>query len=181
MSETKTRSGATIAIVMDESNNSIVFNVAGAAPEGGSKSITFHADKGSDACRRYAELLGWKNRLGDSAAKSRDAKTGLPVPASEKFDSIRELIEHYESGATEWNLRTATGERTDGELAMLLRAICEIKPNSAPEKVREWLKSKSKAERAALGLRPDIKALVDGYRAEQAAPVDADAMLDELA
>jgi len=175
------RANSVLSTVVDEAEKSIVIHVAGAAPDGGSKTLTFRADSVHPNNQAYAMLHGFKQRLIDAAALSRDPKSGRSATPAEKFDAIEQLVEHYHSGSEEWNVRVASGERTDGELAMLVRAVCEAKPQATAEKVREWLKSKSKAERAAIAQGATIKPIMDRIRAENAAPVDAEAMLDELA
>ena len=178
MAQAKVREGSILAVVVDEVNHSIVFNVRGAAPDGGGKSVTLRLDVVDPELVQYAALHGFKQRIGDMAALSRNPDSGKPATPSDKFDAIQRGVEHYMSGTKEWNLRAA-GERTSGELGMLARAIAELKSKDVAE-VRDWLKSKSDAERKALAIAPAIKPIMDRMREEAAAPIEADDMLAEL-
>lgn len=180
MSQAKIREGSVLAVVVDEATKTLVFNVRGAAPDGGSKSLSFCVTEASTPNREYAELHGWKQRFVDAAALTRDPVTGKPASPADKFASIELLVDHYKSGSLDWALRAVTSERTSGELAFLVRAVVAIKGKSSAE-VRDWLKSKTAAERTSLALMPAIKELIDGYRAEGAADIDSEAMLAELA
>lgn len=179
MNTAKIREGSVLAVVVDETSNSIVFNVRGAAPDGGSKSITLNLSQVHPDNIAYAALHGFKQRCGDAAALSRNAETGKPASPADKFDAVARLVEHYNSGSNEWNLRGAAGERTGGELGLLARAIAELRGKDVIA-VRDWLKTKTDAERKALAISPAIKPLMDAYRAEAAATIDADEMLAEL-
>ncbi len=179
MNQPKLREGSVLAVVIDEASSSIVFNVRGAAQDGGSKSITFDMSKVHPNNAAYAALHGFNQRLRDAAALSRDPKTGKPPSPADRFEAIARLVDHYHSGSPDWNLRVAAGERTSGELGMLAAAIAEFKGKDVIE-VRDWLKTKSEAERKALAVSAAIKPIMDRMREEAAAPVDAEEMLGEL-
>ena len=178
MSEVKVRAGSVLAIVMDEANRSIVFNVAGAAPDGGSKSITLSMAKVHADNVAYAAMHGMKQRLGDMAALSRVVATGKAATPADKFAAIARGVEHYESGTDQWNMK-GSSERTDGELVMLAEVISKLKSKPL-EEVSAWLKTKSASERKALTLAPAIKPRMDELRAEASKGVDSEAMLAEL-
>lgn len=180
MATGKVREGSILAVVVNEAARSIVFNVRGAAADGGSKSITLDLNSVHTANIDYAALHGFKQRIGDMAALSRNPDTGQPATPADKFDAIARGVEHYMSGVAEWNLRASSGDRTSGELGMLSRAISELKGKDVIE-VRDWLKTKTEAERKALAIMPAVKSIMDRMRAEQAAPIDAEEMLGELA
>lgn len=183
---TKAREGSILAIMVDEATRSIVFNVRGAGPEGATRTVTLDLERVHTSNIDYAALHGFKQRLGDMAALSRNPDTGLPATPADKFEAIMRGVEHYHSGTPDWNLR-ATGEgRTSGELAMLTRAVMEAKKMDAADaeqfvKVKDWLKSKTEGERKAIGVSAAIKPIMDRMRAEVAAPVDAEGLLAELA
>jgi hypothetical protein len=179
MSQAKIREGSTLAVVVDEEHNQIVFNVRGAAPDGGGKSVTLSLAKVHQSNVNYAALHGFKQRIGDMAALSRNPDTGQAASPADKFDAIVRGVEHYESGAAEWNLRGAVGERTSGEIGLLSRAIAEVKGTDAI-KVRDWLKTKSRAEQVAIALSAEVKPVMDRMRREAAGDVDAEGLLAEL-
>lgn len=179
MKQPKMREGSVLAVVIDEPNQSIVFNVKGAAPDGGSKTITFDMRKVHPNNAAYAALHGFNQRLRDAAALSRNPETGAAPTPADRFAAIERLVEHYHSGAAEWNLRPAAGERVSGETAMLAAAIAELKGKDVGE-VRAWLKTKTAAEQKALAVSAAIKPIMDRMREAAAAPVDAEELLGEI-
>ena len=180
MKEAKAREGSILAVVMDEVNSSIVFNVRGAAPDGGGKSVTLNLSAVHPSNVAYAALHGFKQRIGDMAALSRNPETGRPATPGEKFDAIARGVEHYMSGASDWALRAASGERTSGELGLLARAIAELKGKELLE-IRDWLKTKTEGERKSLAVLEPVKARMDAYRLEAAGDHNGEELLAELA
>lgn len=73
--------------------------------------VVFDHEKVSEQMRDMAETHGWMQRLGDNAAISRKQKDGTVIDVTEQMrrDAVLELVNHYESGTTEWNLKTARG------------------------------------------------------------------------
>ncbi len=173
MAQVKMREGSVLAVVVDEVHNQIVFNVRDTG------SVTFDLTKVHPSNVAYAALHGFKQRIGDMAALSRNPDTGKPATPQEKFEAIQRGIEHYESGTADWNLRAAAGERTSGELGLLARAVAEVKGMDVI-KVRDWLKEKSRAEQVAIALSAAIKPVMDRMRKEQASEVNGDDLLAEL-
>lgn len=176
---TKIREGSVLAVVMDEAHRQLVFNVRGAAPDGGNKSITLDLSAVHEANIAYAALHGFKQRIGDMAALSRNPDTGKPATPAEKFEALARGVEHYMSGSADWNLRAAAGERTSGELGLLSRAVAEATGKDVIT-ARDWLKTKSRAEQVSIALSDRIKPIMDRMRSEVAAPVDAEDLLAEL-
>lgn len=82
--------------------------------------LTFDPSKASDPCRAKAAEHGWEQRLGDAAAMSKDTKTGLPASVEDKRNAVKALIDHYEGGSVEWNLRGRQPIDEDKLLEMLL-------------------------------------------------------------
>lgn len=180
MTNLKTREGSILAIVVDEINRSLVFNVRGAAPDGGSMSATLDLNAVHQSNLDYAALHGFKQRIGDMAAQTKNPKTGESASAADKFAAILRGVDHFMSGSPDWNLRVAaSGPRIDSETLFLARAIAQLKSKDLDAMV-DWVKSKPAADRAALALKPEIKFLIDGYRAAGAADIDTDEMLSEL-
>lgn len=179
MTDGKKRAGSVLAVVVDEVARTLVFNVATGEHSPG-LSITLALANVSAANCAYAALHGFKQRITDMAALSRNPETGLAVTPQEKFDAIKRGVDHYMSGTDDWNMRVAGGERQDSGIALLVRALNEIYPAKTADELRAWVKSKSKADQLALKQSEKIKPLIDGYLAESTAGVDADALLGEL-
>ena len=69
--------------------------------------IVFDTMKCSTAVRDYAVPFAFMHRLGDAAALSRTLPDGSVRTITEAMRrvAIMELVTHYESGATDWNLK----------------------------------------------------------------------------
>lgn len=130
-----------------------------------------HAD-----IQRRAMLHGLIQRVSDNAAISRNPTTGKPATASEKLAAIAEMVEHLNSGTGEWRLKGGSGDRD----SLLLRALCEVKPEKSQDELRTWLKERSAKERAALQSHAAIAVVMDRMRAESAQGIDADDLLKGL-
>lgn len=161
---------------------------------------TFDPDKASAQNRARAMKHGFKQRIIDAAALSADAATGKTSPAEKLAEMIR-VIEHLESGSTEWNLTAKAG---GGSVSYVTRALVRLgtfagvdvstpdkanayvksiadstDPKFAPMKfggqvgkVRDWLAARSKT----------VMAMIETIKAEEAQnlpEVDADALLEE--
>jgi len=108
---------------------------------------------------------GLVQRIQDRAAISRDPKTGKAAPPAEKLAAMKELVDYYNSGATEWNSpRSESAARG----SYLLNALCEMfAGEQTREELSNWLKERSAEERAALELEPQVAQLIDKQRREK--------------
>lgn len=79
--------------------------------------------------RAYAEIHGWGQRIPDKAAIPVDDKDGNIVPKAErsrlKYEAIKKVIAHYESGSAEWGMRSARIEM-EKDHSITLQAVAEI-------------------------------------------------------
>ena len=142
------------------------------------KPLRFHLERTSEQVRLYAMMLGFKNRIVDTAAKSFDTTTNKPASPQEKYDAMQAIIAHLESGTEQWATRQAP--RSSNEDALLVVALMEVLGKSDSAKVAAAVKSWDAAKRAAVRNREDVKAVIDRMIAESAADVDTDEMLAEL-
>lgn len=179
MTDLKKREGSILAIVVDEATNSIVFNVAKAAADGGSKSITLDLSKVHPANVAYAALHGFKQRCGDMGALSRNPDTGLPATPADKFAAIERGVLHYMSGTDQWNMRASSERGIGGDTGFLVAALIELK-GLEPAKAAEWVKERSAGERRALLESTALKPIVDRMRAEAVKDIDVFGMLETL-
>ena len=151
--------------------------------------IAFDPDKASAVNRARAMMHGFKQRLADGAALVRDTETGLPATAQEKFDSIKRLADHYESGSDDWALRTAE-PRTEGDGTWLCKALVALAKAAdipaAEAKVQLFAEKKhggqmGPARKALLGAS-DIKAKVLELKAAAVpeSKLSADDMLNDI-
>lgn len=85
--------------------------------------VTFDAGKCSERVQDHAMQHGFLARIGDNAAISRKQKDGTVLDVTEEMrrNAVLELVNHYESGTEEWNLKTARGPVEN----QTIRAIAE--------------------------------------------------------
>jgi len=108
-----------IRTTIDTENNRITFN----STDGGL--YTFDLSQVNADNVRYATLHGFKQRLVDNAALSRDSATGKSPTDEEKMAAIRQLGDYYMSGAPDWTIR-GTGAGESGEGGMIARAVSAV-------------------------------------------------------
>lgn len=151
----------------------------------GAGDLTFDPAKADAANKAHAEFHGWKQRLSDAAAISRDPETGKPASPADKLAAIRALVEHYESGSAEWS-RIGQG---GGGKSLTIEAIAELKgvEYAAAEAMVVNMaaveyEGDTKKFLAFLRQGAAVSAKMEEMRkARMPAPkVDADAALDEL-
>ena len=173
----KSNSVVTVARLDD---GTLAFDVIGAGR------VTFDPTKADAAMRARAELHGWEQRLRDAAAISRDDATGASASPADKMAAIKALVDHYESGATEWSMRGAGG----GGLSLTVEAIAKVKGieyDQAEAIVADFAAKKyaGDTKKALAFLRQGervAKAMEEIRAARMPAPkVDADKALEELA
>lgn len=165
------KSNSVINTEINQSIRTIEFSVIGAG------SVTLHLERVSQANIDYAAFHGFKQRIPDAAALSRDETTGKPALPSEKLAAMRELVEFYESGTSEWARRRAPGQ---SDIGLLWRATCELKPERSPDEIRESLAKLSAEQIRALLVNERVKAIVDRIRQESVKGVDSDSILDSI-
>lgn len=165
---------AITADVVLSSDGKTAIGVQFAAPSLGKKmAVTLNSL--TDELYAYAACHGIKQKCVDAAAMPRSTTNGASATVADKWAAVSEVAERLISG--QWFAEREGG----GGQSYLLRALCELKPSANPEKVAEWLKTKTKAERDAMELREDVKPLIEKYKAARAdSDYDTDAALAEL-
>lgn len=153
--------------------------------------LTLDLSKVHASNKEYAAFHGFKQRLVDAAALSADTATGKPATPQEKYDAIRLVVEHLNSGAEAWN-------RSGGEGAgrsITVEAIMRVKGYKTYEEAEKMVEDFAAKPVAGGGFDGDTKKALaflrtgarvmeamDAIRKERAtAPViDADKALAEL-
>ena len=131
----------------------------------------------------YAMLHGFKQRVVDAAAISRDESNGQPATPQEKYDAMKRMADHYASGSKEWSIRESGGSTVDTGLT--IRALAAVKgwtESVAREKVDTACvaaKMSSREYLAKIARSTDVARKIAEMRA--ASSPDSDAMLAELA
>jgi hypothetical protein len=138
--------------------------------------------------RTQAEFHGWEQRLGDSMAVEIDKFPNKSDRSAEKRRRLDALIEHYHSGAAEWNITRAAGGGSRFDAGLVLQAMmqhfaCDL--DAAEAKAGKLAEKREVDRDEALKLIaaiPAIAGIIATIRAARSAPkVDVKATLDELA
>ncbi len=74
--------------------------------------VVFDSSKCSAQVRADATMHGFSARIGDNAALSRKQKDGSVIVITEQMrrDAVLELVNHYESGAENWDVKRGPSE-----------------------------------------------------------------------
>lgn len=126
-----------------------------------------------------AMLHGLVQRISDAAAMARDSKTGASATPQEKFEAMKRLVEHYQSGSEEWsparNVEGVGRPRVENPQARLLRAALAIfNPQKDAETIEKFVKGLGAGQVTALVMSEQLKESVELAR-EQLAQEDAKA------
>lgn len=108
----------------------------------GLESVTLSADSASDANRTYAMLHGFAARIGDNAAITKSAENGFKVTETMRREAVVELVNHYASGADDWNVKAAARKPSFNPH---IQAIAE-KRACTYEEAMVWFNAKLMAE-----------------------------------
>ena len=156
----------------------------------GAGSVTFDPDKVSAVNRARFMMHGMKQRGADGAALLRDPETGASATAMEKLESVRRIVEHYETGTDDWALRTAAEPKAEGDGTWLCKALVAlgkaVDVAAAEAKVVLFAEKKHGGQmgpaRKALMAASDIKAKVLELKAASvpASKLSADDMLADI-
>lgn len=146
--------------------------------------VEFDPSKAHASNRKHAEFHGWKQRLSDAAAMSRDPANGAAATPKEKMEAIAELAEHYMSGSEEWSRAGGGG----GAKSLTIEAIARVQGISyedADAQVTAMAAEKKEDRKktlAFLGTGARVMAAMKALRDERmpAPVVDADEALNAL-
>ncbi len=175
--ETKKRANSVISTRVDE--NGVVFSVTGV----GELSLPF--GELSDAVKHRAMIHGLIQRVSDAAALSRNTETGQSATPQDKYNAMRDIVEHYRTGTTEWSVKRASGTGETRENGITLRALAAVQGADVAtmrervERLAEKQGVTTRAILAKIATQPAVAAKIAELRAQTVA-VDADAMLAEL-
>lgn len=121
-----------------------------------------------------AKVHGLKQKLVDAAAISRDPKTGKSATVDDKYQAVKAVYDRLLEGR--WNEEREGG----GATSYLLQALIQLKPTKTADELREWLGTKSDAEKKALELNPAVASIISTLKAAKAKDVDSEALLGQL-
>ena len=169
----QTKPKANSVITSQLNGKTIVFTVAGCGE------IRLDMTQLNSAIIERAQVHGLTQRVQDAAAIARDTETGKSATPQAKYDAMRELVDHYLSGTSEWALkRSAPGVSADASL--LRMCLLEKYPSRSEVDIRAWVEKRTRAERAGLLMSAELKEIADRLRAAQAGSVNAGELLMDL-
>lgn len=174
----KPKSNSVVTVQQGE-NGTILVQVLGAGL------ITFDPAKASEKVRAHAAFHGFKQRLADAAAMSRDPENGKAATPAEKEAAIRELAEWYMTGTDDWS-RVGLGGGGKSITVEAIAAEKGIEYDAAEAMVEEFAEAKyggdTKKALAFLRQGAKVAARIEEIRKSRlpAPKVDADAALAEL-
>lgn len=147
--------------------------------------LIVYPDKMSAECRAYAMGHGIDQRVCDAAALSRDTSTGKSATPQEKFEAMRRIVDHLNSGSTDWAIRVAASAGPDAGLTLLAMMRALGKSLDEVEAVIAATMAKREIDRAAaLKLWANSKqvaqAILDIKRERADAGADAEDLLGEI-
>lgn len=127
--------------------------------------------------REQAMMHGFKQKLMDAGAISRDPVTGRSATPTDKFNAIREVYDRLLAG--EWNKVREGGSPTGG---LLLSALMSVYPTKTKDQLVAFLASKTAEEKTALRKVGKIAEAIEVIKAARVKTdgIDGDALLDGL-
>src|SRR5208337_2188883 len=140
--------------------------------------VTVYTERCHKDILSYAVIHGIKARVQDGAALMKD-EHGRSASWADKAQAMQDIADHLMSGTAEWNMRGGARVGTS-DIALLVSALMELKPNTTREELVAWVKSKAPEVRAALMLDARVKPIMDRMRQALAAECDTQELLGEL-
>lgn len=129
----------------------------------------------SEDVRRHALAHGFKQKLVDAAAMSRNPDTGRAATLADKKAAVGEVYARLLAG--EWN-KVREGGAVGG---LLLSAVIRLYPSKTADELKAWLDGKTDEQKAALRVNPKIAPIIAAIKAERAKEQpDTDGLLAEL-
>ena len=154
----------------------------------GLPSLKFDLRKVSEINRNRAAAVGFSDvRIVNAAAISRNAPDGSVRSPAEmlklKREKMEALIQHYESGTTEWRVKRASGGTTRDTSGITLQAMQRVWPDKDCEALAGQLEQKRGISRreayAEFAKTKQVAEAIAAIKAERAT-VDSDDLLAEM-
>lgn len=146
------------------------------------RTLALTAAQLSQTIMEQAIWHGLKQKLVDAAAISRNPDTGASATIEDKYNAVREVYDRITDPTNPmWNKIREGGSGAVGGL--LLRALVRMYDGrKTVEQLREYLESKTDAEKSALRKNPKVAEIIAEIKAERATDdgIDTDELLSEL-
>jgi hypothetical protein len=152
----------------------------------GGQSRTFDPAKTALEIQTHAMYHGFKQRISDKAALSRDPKTGKSATPEQKRAAVWAIIDHYESGTDKWDMPREPGNgggRSDASYIMqALAMVQDVDLKTMAERVAANAEKRGITVEAYLKRVATSPAVAEAVaRIKHGESEDADEILDELA
>lgn len=160
-----------LSCTIDDDNRGITISCA----DGNGINLRLHEMR--ESLITQATLHGFKQKLMDAGAISRDPVTGRSATPTDKFLAIREVYDRLVAG--EWNKTREGGSPTGG---LLLTALMTVYPTKTKDQLVAFLASKTAEEKTALRKVAKIAEAIEVIKAARVKTdgIDGDALLDGL-
>jgi len=179
---TKQKSNSVITTAVSEDQTRITFNVKGAGE------LVLDLTKMNAAILMRARTHGFIQKVSDRAAIPFNKETNQYATPQQKFDAMRELVDHFHSGTADWAPKRegGAGRKPGGLDPILLAAVAEVTGKTIAD-VRGIVEAGAKAKAitqsqflGALSSAAKVRPIVERMRAEQASDLDGDELLEGL-
>jgi hypothetical protein len=156
----RVRANGKVYVTINRDVGEIVFDLKRAM----TKPIVFHVNRVAQAHHVNAEYHGWVQRIRDKAAgKGPDEAQAL----------LQGVVDHYESGTAEWDMRPTRGPGLED---MLIAALVALKGKSEAV-VRAYVEGKSAAVQRKIAAQQDVATkMAELFGSDE--EIDIDAELD---
>lgn len=115
---------------IDTSARSITFTFdEGLAP------VTCSAAKISAANLEFAALFGLGHRIGDNAAIAKSKENNYIVTEAMRREAVIEMVEHLESGTSDWNLKASARRAPQDATILAIAAKMGVSYEEAQAKI----------------------------------------------
>lgn len=148
----QTKPKANSVITHETDGRLIRFNVAGAG------TLVLDMEKVSPENRNRATIHGFVQRVSDGAAKTRDPVTFKAAPASDKFAAMKAIVDHLESGTSEWRL--AGAERGPSGAKLLAQALSAKYPTRSAEQIQSFVEARTAKQVRAMLDSEELREIV---------------------
>lgn len=192
MTNVKLKDNQQVAPVVSEDGRTVTFHIAD-----GGEPLVLHMDRLSPEVLARAACVGMAQvRIIDAAAVGAQGPDGAILSRAERMALKRErmtaLVEHYETGTTEWNRKRVAGTGARDEGGLVIQALVRVYGDTlerAEATITRTMEKKGLDRKAALKLwagtdkvaaaMAEIKA-ERARRAAEGAGAGADELLAEL-
>lgn len=115
---------------IDTSARSVTFTFDEGLPP-----VTCLASKVSSVNLDYAALFGLGHRIGDNAAIAKSKENNYTVTEAMRREAVIEMIEHLESGTSDWNLKASARRAPQDATILAIAAKMDVSYEEAQAKI----------------------------------------------